>query len=294
MWISEGLIQPPDERSTSSHECGLEDMATEYYRELIKRNLIEPIEGYFLTGYRCTIHNVVRSFAEYMVREESVVMVGEEQATTCGGGMLVRLLAVGQTVSVVDWAVLQRNESLRTLIIGSRVNFHPGHTLGSFLSLRVLSIRSADSDTLVPSLSKLKHLRYLHLEDTDISRLPDDIHKMKFLSYISLKGNCKKLCYLPSSILKLVHIRYLCLEGSNVSVVPKGFGELTNLRRLYGFPVHVDMDANSSWCNLQELAPLSHLRELTLYGLEKVQDSRMAEMAMISKKTPSWGSTVIL
>jgi len=129
----------------------------------------------------------------------------------------------------------------------------------------------------------LKHLRYLHLEDTDISRLPDDIHKMKFLLYISL-GNCKRLCYLPGSIIRLVHLRSLNIEGSNVSVIPKGFGELTNLRSLYGFPVHVDMDASSSWCSLQELAPLCQLRKLTLYGLEKVQDSRMAEKAMISSK----------
>jgi hypothetical protein len=285
MWISEGLIQPPDERSTSSHVYGLEDIATEYYQELIKRNLIEPIEGYSLTRSKCTMHDVVRSFAEYMVREESVVMVGQEQVTTGGGGtMLVRRLAVGHTVSMVDWAILQRHESLRTLIIGSRVNFHPGDTLGSFLSLRVLSIKSADSDTLVPSLTKLKHLRYLHLEDTDISRLPDDIHKMKFLLHISLKGNCGKLCCLPGSIIKLVHLRFLNIDGSNVSVVPKGFGKLTNLRSLYGFPVHVDMDASSSWCSLQELEPLSQLKDLTLYGLEKVQDSRMAEMAMISRK----------
>ncbi|XP_066338633.1 putative disease resistance RPP13-like protein 1 [Miscanthus floridulus] len=284
MWISEGLIQPPDKRrSTRSHEYGLEDIATEYYRELIMRNLIEPMEGYSLTGYRCTMHDVVRSFAEYMVREESVVMVGQEQATTSGGGMLVRRLSIGQTVSVVEWAVLQRHESLRTLIVNSRVNFHPGDSVGSFSGLRVLYILSADCDTLVPSLSMLKHLRYLHLEDTDISRLPDDIHKMKFLLYISL-GHCKRLCHLPGSIIKLVHLRSLDIQGSNVSVIPKGFGELTNLRSLYGFPVYVDMDASNSWCSLQELEPLSQFRNLTLYGLEKVQDSRMAEKAMISSK----------
>jgi hypothetical protein len=66
--------------------------------KLIKRNLIEPIEGYSLTGFRCTMHDVVRSFAEYMKREESVVMAGQEQATIGGGGMLVRRLVVGQNV----------------------------------------------------------------------------------------------------------------------------------------------------------------------------------------------------
>jgi hypothetical protein len=82
-----------------------------------------------------------------------------------------------------------------------------------------------------------------------------------------------------------IHWFPLYIEGSNGSAVPKGFGELTNLRLLYGFPIHVDMDASgSSWCSLQELAPLLELRELKLDGLEKVQDSRMAEKAMISSK----------
>jgi hypothetical protein len=134
------------------------------------------------------------------------------------------------------------------------------------------------------SLSKLKHLRYLHLESTNISRLPDDIHKMKFLLYIYLPG-CEKLGHLPSKIIKLVHLRSLDTTSSNVSAVPKGFGGLTNLRLLYGFPVQMNMDASgSSWCSLQELAPLSQLRDLSLYGLEKAHDSKMAEKAMISSK----------
>ncbi|CAD6255577.1 unnamed protein product [Miscanthus lutarioriparius] len=284
MWISEGFIQPLDGSSTISQEYEFEEMATEYYQELIKRNLIEPTKEYSLTGYRCTMHDVVRTFAEYMAREESlVVVVGREQAASATG-MHVRRLSIDQTVSVLDWGILQRRESLRTLIINSRVNFHlPGDSLSSFSSLRVLYIWSADSNRLVPSLSMLKHLRYLRLKDTDISRLPDDIHKMKFLLYITLV-DCNKLCYLPSSIIRLVHLRSLNIEGSNVSAVPKGFSELTNLRSLSGFPVHVDMDASNSWCSLQELEPLSQLRDLTLYGLEKVQDSRMAEKAMISSK----------
>ncbi|XP_066340552.1 putative disease resistance RPP13-like protein 1 [Miscanthus floridulus] len=283
MWISEGFIQALDGSSTISQEYEFEEMATEYYRELIKRNLIEPTKEHSLTGYRCTMHDVVRTFAEYVAREESlVVVVGREQAAT---GMHVRRLSIEQTVSVLDWGILQRRESLRTLIINSRVNFHlPGDSLSSFSSLRVLCIWPANSDTLVPSLSKLKHLRYIHLEYTDISRLPDDIHKMKFLLYINLLV-CKKLGHLPSKIIKLVHLRSLDTTGSNIGAVPKGFGGLTNLRLLYGFPVQMDVDASgSSWCSLQELAPLSQLRKLALYGIEKVQDSRMAEKAMISSK----------
>ena len=150
-------------------------------------------------------------------------------------------------------------KSLRTLIVHCRVNLKSGDSLGSFSSLRVLYILSADSDRLVASLSKLKHLRYLHLEDTDVSRLPEDIHKMKFLMHIDL-FNCKKLGHLPRIITKLVHLTSLALlEGTNISFMPKGFGDLSNLRSLQGFPVYVDdMDAGSSgssWCSLHELAP---------------------------------------
>jgi hypothetical protein len=290
MWISEGFIQPPDE--SSSHEYGLEEMATEYYKELIKRNLIEPTEGYSITAYRCTMHDVVRSFAEYMAREESAVVVDDKQVATCGGGggMLVRRLSVGQTVSVVEWATLQRMKSLRTLIINSSIKFQNGgdSLLGSFSSLRVMYIWSADSDRLVASLSNLKHLRLLHLEGTDVSKLPDDIQQMKFLQFINLLY-CENLGQLPSSMIKLVHLRSLDITGTNVSVVPKGFGGLTNLRSLYGFPIHVDnidhsSSTTSSWCSLQELAPLSQLRQLTLHGLEKVPASTMAEKAFISSK----------
>jgi hypothetical protein len=103
MWISKGFIKTPDEGRTTSQEYGLEDIAIEYYRELIKRNLIEPTpQAYLLTRYMCTMQDVVRSFAECMVTEESAVMVVQEQATIGGGGMLVRRLAVGLTVSMVQ------------------------------------------------------------------------------------------------------------------------------------------------------------------------------------------------
>jgi len=289
MWISEGFIEPMG-ASSSFHDGygGLEDIAIQYYRELINRNLIEPIVEYSLTGYRCTMHDVVRSFAEHMTRDESLVVVDDKQAsTTLRGGsssMLVRRLSLGRTVSVADWAVLQRQKSLRTLIISCRVNLKSGDSLGSFSSLRVLHINFAVSDRLVAFLSKLKHLRYLHLEDTDVSRLPEDIHKMKFLLHIYLR-DCKKLGNLPSSITKLVHLTSLVLNGTTISAVPKGFGGLSNLRLLYGFPVHVDdMDAGSSNCNLQELAPLSQLRSLIIDGLENVPACWMAEKAMISSK----------
>ncbi|XP_066342289.1 putative disease resistance protein RGA4 [Miscanthus floridulus] len=73
MWISEGFIHPPD-RSTSSYDDWLEEIAEGYYQELITRNLIERATESALTRYSCTMHDVVRSFAEFMSKEESLVV----------------------------------------------------------------------------------------------------------------------------------------------------------------------------------------------------------------------------
>ncbi|WVZ49341.1 hypothetical protein U9M48_000709 [Paspalum notatum var. saurae] len=270
MWVSEGFIQFSEESSSTSSQY-LEGIAIEYYEELVKRNLIEPTSQYFRIGLKCTMHDVVRFFAKHVSREELLVVSNKEELAAGGHdiGMPVRRLSVGQNVlPVVEWVDLRRKESLiRTLIIYSKVNFQRGCSLDSFSSLRVL------------------YIRYIHLEDTDISRLPDDIHKMMFLRYISLV-DCKKLGRLPSSTTKLVHLRSLDITGSdnNLSVLPKGFRGLTNLRFLYGFPVHVGIDAGSDWCSLLELEPLSELRRLRISGLEKVPSSSMAEKAMISHK----------
>ena len=40
-----------------------------------------------------------------------------------------------------------------------------------------------------------------------------------------------------------MHLRTLIMYGLNdIVIIPKGFGGLTNLRILSGFPVHMDMD----------------------------------------------------
>ncbi|CAL5010164.1 unnamed protein product [Urochloa decumbens] len=282
MWISEGfIIQPPDE--DSRHE--LEDMAIEYYRELINRNLIEPVEKYSPTADMCSMNDVIRSFAQYMAREEALVVQRDQQIAISSQSMIIRRLSIeSATESIpVDWAVIQRQKLLRVLIIiNCKINFNPGDSLSSFSSLRVLHIaRLEESDRLVSSLCQLKHLRYLDLYDSDISRLPDDIDRMKFLQHIGIV-NCERFVRLPVNITKLTQLRSLDLVGSSVDVVPKGFGILTNLRSLFGFPVH--MDDEGRWCSLEELAPLTQLRSLRLEGIEKVDKGYLAEKANIGSK----------
>jgi len=59
LWIAEGYIH----NKLSSKPP--EDLAFEYYKELISRNLLEPVEEYYDQS-AFTMHDVVRSFAQYI------------------------------------------------------------------------------------------------------------------------------------------------------------------------------------------------------------------------------------
>jgi len=79
MWISEGFIHG------SSNE--LEEVGEEYFEELILRNLIEPVTKYVAYS-PCTMHDIVRSFAHYVFRDEALVV--QKGHTDFGGPDLVK------------------------------------------------------------------------------------------------------------------------------------------------------------------------------------------------------------
>lgn len=196
MWISEGFIQPRNSRG--SQDDGLEEVAIEYYQELIMRNLIEPIN--YSNIYKCTMHDVVRSFAEFMAREESLVLHKDETVSSGCDHNHVRRLSIGSTKSVAECFLLKKKEALRTLIINGKIRFKASESLISFPRLRVLYIEHADCNRLiVDSLCQLRHLRYLRLSETNVSKLPYEIYKMKLLHHIVLR-NCRSLENLFSSI----------------------------------------------------------------------------------------------
>jgi len=154
----------------------------------------------------------------------------------------------------LEWCSLRTQTSLRTLILVGNIKIKPGDSFVSLSSLRTLHLDSVNIDAIAESLYQLKHLRYLSIQNCKTSKLPEDIGKLKFLQYISLAG-CQSLANLPSRIGVLQDLRFLRLDRTNVSVIPREFSGLTSLRKLYGFPAHMDCDH----CSLEELGPLSQL-----------------------------------
>ncbi|PNT62891.1 hypothetical protein BRADI_4g09271v3 [Brachypodium distachyon] len=273
MWISEGFIH--------GNSNDLEETGKKYYKELISRNLIEPDKG-VIDQWSCSMHDVVRSFAQYMSRDEALIdHNGEIGILTKLNSQKFLCLSMETTIlqsGELEWKSLQEQKSVRTLISIGRIKMNPGDSLLNFSSLRTLYIESEDVSVLVESLHQLKHLRYLALLNAEISVLPENIGKMKLLQFIDLR-ECSKLVNLPDSIVKLGQLRHLEFPGK-VSMIPREFRCLTNMRNLYGFPAYVDGD----WCSLDELGPLSQLRYLSLVQLENISSSSSAANARLGEK----------
>nr|UBY06955.1 NBS-LRR disease resistance protein [Dasypyrum villosum] len=272
MWISEGFLHGSSD--------DLEELGSKYYKELILRNLIEPNKHY-VDQCVCNMHDVVRSFAQFVARDETLAAHSGETniLSKLGTQKFLRVSLEASELDGLDWGSLQAQKTLRTLISAAHINMKPGDSFVHFPCLRTLHTNSAHVVALVESAHKLKHLRYLSLENTDISSLPDSIGKMKFLQYINLLG-CKQFVKLPDSIVKLRQLRYLNFNDTSINGIPRGFCDLTSLRIIRGFPARVD----GEWCSLEELGPLDRLRHVGLQGLENVTASSSATKAKLSEK----------
>ncbi|CAD6257911.1 unnamed protein product [Miscanthus lutarioriparius] len=274
MWISEGFVH--------GNSQDLEVLGKEYYDQLIARNLLEPNQR-FVDQAVCNMHDVVRSFAQYLARDETIIAYKSEASLTnkINPQNVIRLSlkTKGSESNELTWSSLQAHISLRTLILDGEIKINSGDSLSSFSCLRTLHIEDGNFDALSKSLVQLKHLRYLSLDGTDTSRLPKKIAKMKFLQCVDL-SNCKSLVKLPGGIGKLRQLRYLSLFDSGIYNIPRGFGGLTNLRILMGYPAHVEGD----WCSLEELGSLNQLMRLHIHGLENVSSSSFALKARLGQK----------
>ncbi|CAN6309789.1 unnamed protein product [Urochloa humidicola] len=272
LWIAQGHMH----NKLSSK--AIEDLGTEYYKELVSRNLLEPDESYYGLS-ACIMHDVVRSFAQYIMKDEGILL-SEGQDTNRALSSIPKLRHLSISNKAVGLDTLQKQASLRTLMLFGTTTVELMKCLLNKLScLRVLYLDNVNLVELPDSICHLKHLRYLCLSSTSISTIPEGIGELKFLEVIDLFG-CTNISQIPSSILKLRKLRVLNIRETAIASVPPGLRELEDLVTMLGFPTHSDGSADG-WCSLEELGSLSKLRGLDIGGLEKAPT---AGRAMLSSK----------
>uniref|UniRef100_J3LRU6 NB-ARC domain-containing protein n=1 Tax=Oryza brachyantha TaxID=4533 RepID=J3LRU6_ORYBR len=276
MWIAEGFVQ--EEVSSLL----LEDLGFEYFNELASRNLLQQ-KREFYDQSACTMHDVVRCFAQSVGKEEGILLT-EGQNTRIPTSRTLKLRQLSVSKKEVDWVALKKQVSLRALMLNKNSMVDSNDFLNSLSSLRVLNLQNiVDLVELPQSICHLKHLRYLAVAGTSISTIPRNIGDLKFLQVIDL-ADCAKICELPQSILKLQKLRFLNLRRTMITSIPQGFGRLEDLVMMGGFPTYSSDDGTNGWCSLEELGTLSKLKILEITSLEKASSGSMAAKANLSSK----------
>lgn len=275
MWISEGFVHGNSNK--------LEELGYEYHEDLVSRNLIDP-HTRFAYNSSYTMHDVVRSFAQYMARNEALVRhAGDSDLSDKLDKQSFHRLSLYSTTGPesndLEWSCLQAQQSLITLLSFGSLTFKPGDHWVNFSNLRTLHLQSSNCGALVGSLHKLKFLRYLSMEKCGISILPEKIGKMGLLQFINIQGN-QRLVKLPKNFVRLRQLRFLNIGATSINNIPRGFHVLTNLRELRGLKAHMDGD----WCTLEVLEALPLLTLLGVDSLENVSTSSYAKKARLNKK----------
>ncbi|TQE13013.1 hypothetical protein C1H46_001388 [Malus baccata] len=274
LWVAQGFIKSSDEHK------GLEDVAYEYYKELLWRSFFqEEKRDEFGIIRSCKMHDLMNELAILVSGVGSAVVEPNQK----NFHEKVRHVSLNFDIDLSKWEVptsLLKACKIRTFLFlwnlsdrdGSLCDSFCAAIVSNFKSLRMLSLNRFEIKIVPKCLRKMKHLRYLDLSRNPMERLPDWIVELLNLETLDLTG-CSKLVELPRDIKKMINLRHLILEGCNsLSGMPRGIGELKGVRTLNRFVLsESNCLGRGGSAGLAELGTLNELRgELEIDELSHV------------------------
>ncbi|XP_073102804.1 putative disease resistance protein RGA3 [Elaeis guineensis] len=271
-WVAEGFVR------RTQGDTIMEDLAEDFWRELIGRNLLQRVFFADLSdpaGNCCTMHDLLRSLAHFLIRDESIFLGDHEQSPNTNPLSKLRRLSMvntGERLEVPD--EIKQQKCLRSFLVWNsyETKMVENVLFKKLRFLRVMDLSGTRLESLPDSAGDLLHLRYLNVSKTEIKELPESIGCLVNLQILNL-AHCRSLHTLPKAITKLCNLRCLCLQWTPLTHVPKGIGKLKHLNHLEGFVIGHDDRRDDEGCDLKELQSLSQLRFLNIQSLERAQPS---------------------
>ncbi|KAL1315803.1 disease resistance protein RPM1-like [Arachis duranensis] len=266
LWIAEGFIEAKEGKT-------LEDVAEDYLKELLNRNLIQ-VAGTTTDGRVKTlrIHDLIREIIILKSKDENFATIVKEQSVPWPERL--RRLSVHNTMPNGQQ---QRSVSqLRSLLMFgvaeqlSLCKLFPG----GFRLLAVLDFQDAPLQKFPVAIGGLYCLRYLSLRNTKVNMVPGKIlGKLKNLETLDLKKT--SITELPADILNLKKLRHLLVYQVKV----KGYGEFhsklgfkapSEIGYLQSLQKLCFVEANQG-CGkiIRQLAELCQLRRLGIRNLRE-------------------------
>nr|CAD1843696.1 unnamed protein product [Ananas comosus var. bracteatus] len=222
MWVAEGFVNQ-EEGSI------MEELAEQYYFELIRRSLLQPHPLYVDQG-RCRIHDLLRSLGQYLSRGESYY--GDSQSLDATAISKLRRLSIAESEEIVTIPGSETEQlRLRTLLLTKSPPRIEHNLFSRVPYLQVLILNGKGIECVPDSVANLIHLRLLDLDRTSISMLPCSIGSLTNLQTLNLQ-HCEFLNTLPRSITHLCSLRRLGLLGLQLCSQLPPLGQLPHLRYL--------------------------------------------------------------
>ncbi|XP_075643866.1 putative disease resistance protein RGA1 [Castanea sativa] len=271
LWIAQGFIRP------SNKNQELEDVADEYFKDLLWRSFFEEVTVFGKLKYK--MHDLIHDLAQLVAGAECTII------SLHGNNFDEKTFHVSlpfyiDSSFIETSGLLVRAEKLRTCLL----TFEQGRLDESKLNelilscrrLRVLGLCGVHIERVSDSIEKLIHLTYLDFsKNHGIETLPNAISRLWKLQTLKV-NDCQNLRELPRDIRFLDGLRHL--ENSNcrrLSHMPNGLGQMTCLQTLSLFVVR-DNQASSSGpisSGLDELNSLNSLKgELQISNLRYLED----------------------
>ncbi|XP_048444608.1 disease resistance protein RGA2-like [Pyrus x bretschneideri] len=275
-WVAQGFIKSFDENE------GLEDVAYEYYRELLQRSFFQEEKTDEFGIISCKMHDLMNELAILVSGAGSAVV----DLSRKNFHEKLCHVSFNFNIDLSEWEVptsLLKASKIRTFLFlrQQRWNDHQSSSrnafyttiVSNFKSLRMLTLNELGITTLPNCLRKMKHLRYIDLScNRYMKRLPDWMVGLSNLETLDLTL-CRSLVELPRDIKKMINLRHLILEDCwRLSGMPRGIGELNGVRTLNRFVLsESNCLGRGGSAGLAELGTLKELRgELLILNLRHV------------------------
>ena len=267
---------------TSNKNQELEDVADEYFKDLLWRSFFEEVtNGRGELKYK--MHDLIHDLAQLVAGAECTIMT-LDQNNFDEKTRHVSLPFYIASSFIETLGLLVRAEKLRTCLLTFETNTWARKLDKSKLNKLILSCKrlcalglcGVQIERVPNSIEKLIHLTYLDFsENHGIKTLPNAISRLRKLRTLKVNG-CLNLKELPRDIRFLDGLRHL--ENSNcrgLSHMPHGLRQMICLQMLSLFVVRDNQASNSGPISsgLDELNSLNSLRgELQISNLRNLED----------------------
>ena len=237
LWLAEGLVIPlPEEQKAP------EDLAKEYFKQLLSRNLIEVadvrLDGSpkicLMPGGIWDVFNPMAvslgRFYDIHTTHESVDSPKIRRLVEYAYSKNYSSLDIQNLRCYVSFDTQKRDLPIQEV----RMFLKTIVTKRGFGLLIVLDLENVYKPMLSETLGKLLHLKYLGLRWTFLDSLPTSVGNLPYLETLDVKHT--NIFALPSSIWKAKNLRHLYLNEIHIdmSVKMPNSQSLTNLKTLWG------------------------------------------------------------